>query len=394
MTLKNASSVDKAANQNAAFYLEGAFLHSRLLAWYRKHERPLPWRVLWKKHLDPWPVWVSEIMLQQTLIQSVMPIYERFLTRFPTPNALALAENEEIRLAVRGLGYYRRFDLLHKACRKLLDEGRSPPTSYDEWLELPGIGPYTAAAIASITLDAPHGVVDGNVERVFCRLLDIRTAPNLPHLKKQFKWIMDDICLRGDPGAINQSVMELGQTVCTPSNPACPRCPMKQKCRSFQASSQLLAPAPKAKQQPIDVNLRLKIYHSDSEIELHRRPGDAKFLKGTWGFETSQLVDTNWFRDGAPPQSQKSRGKAAGPRSGPDRPLGKVKHSITKHRITADVISHSVKNGTPSPETKRLSYCDVEKNLVSNLDRKAWTLFLKSDRMDSDRPKNPEGLST
>lgn len=201
--------------------VDGLFFYSKLLAWYRKQDRPLPWRVLWKIHRDPWHIWVSEIMLQQTLIKSVMPVYERFLKQFPSPLALAEAPQEDVRLAVRGLGYYRRFDFLHKACRQLQMEKKPLPASYEGWLELPGIGPYTAAAMASITLGLPHGVVDGNVERVFCRLLDIRTEPNLPALKKRFKKIMDDICQIGSAGDVNQAVMELGQLICTPSSPLC-----------------------------------------------------------------------------------------------------------------------------------------------------------------------------
>lgn len=340
--------------------VDGLFFYSKLLAWYRKQDRPLPWRVLWKRHRDPWHIWVSEIMLQQTLIKSVMPVYERFLKQFPSPLALAEAPQEDVRLAVRGLGYYRRFDLLHKACRRLQVEKIPLPVSYEGWLELPGIGPYTAAAMASITLGLPHGVVDGNVERVFCRILDIRTEPNLPALKKRFKKIMDDICQIGSAGDVNQAVMELGQLICTPSSPLCNKCPLKPVCRSFAASSQALAPAAKAKQVPVDVSLQLEIRHTDSFVQLFLRSDDAKFLKGTWGFSTSQRLGTEWPPDG--------------------KAIGTIKHSITKHRITADILCRAQNSLEPAFDRKSLAFEDVEKNLVSNLDRKAWNLFEQSKK--------------
>ena len=315
-------------------------------------------------------------MLQQTVIKAVLPIYERFLTQFPTPATLAQAHPEDIRLAVRGLGYYRRFDLLHKACRKVASENRGLPVTYNDWLELPGIGTYTASAIASITKDLPHGVVDGNVERVLCRFLDIRTEPNLPHLKKQFKKIMDDICALGNSGAFNQAVMELGQTVCTPSSPSCGKCPIKSKCQAYENSSQALAPAAKAQIKPIDVYLSLEITTSANGVHLVKRPADAKFLKETWGFKTwigsGEGESVKWVRDGS---ETNKRTKTA------TKSLGSIKHSITKHKIIADVmtdvISSTSVTNAPSDVIKIVGIKDVEKHLVSNLDRKAWILYLK-----------------
>lgn len=349
--------------------LDGAFLRSKLWEWYAAHERPLPWRVLFKKHRDPWHIWVSEIMLQQTVIKAVMPVYERFLKQFPTPKSLAHATSEDIRLAVRGLGYYRRFDLLHRACIKLVTEKRKLPTSHDEWLELPGVGAYTAAAISSIALDLPHGVVDGNVERVLCRLMDIRTEPNLPELKKRFKVIMDDLCSSGNPGALNQAVMELGQTICTPSSPNCPKCPVVNGCLAFKNSSQSLAPAAKSKQEPIDMKLRLEIVRHGNKIALMQRPDDAKFLKGTWGFITAIQNGSEFIADGSPKFAMSSK----------TLEIGSIKHSITKHKIIADVVVSQSRRAAQSPCIRLTDPKDIEKNLVSNLDRKAWNLLLKSD---------------
>lgn len=348
--------------------INGSFLHQKLIAWYAAHERPLPWRVLWKKHRDPWHIWVSEIMLQQTVIKAVIPVYERFLGLFPSPSTLANAPSEDVRLAVRGLGYYRRFDLLHQACIKLNEEMRTLPNTHRDWLELPGIGDYTAAAIASITAGEPHGVVDGNVERVLCRIQDIRTEPNLPQLKKRFKIQMDQMCQRGSPGNFNQAVMELGQTVCLPANPACDRCPVAKECKSFKNKSQHLAPAQKSKTKVIAVSLRLGILHYRKKVLLFKRPDDAMFLKGSWGFMTDVESGNRYIPDGRAEIAIKYRTL---------RNLGTIRHSITKHKITAKVTVADCLTDPHLDHIRLFNPAEVEQNLVSNLDRKAWLLMKK-----------------
>ncbi len=296
-------------------------------------------------------------MLQQTVIKAVIPVYDRFFSLFPNPSALSAASTEDIRLAVRGLGYYRRFDLLHKACQQLTKTNSPLPTSYDAWLALPGVGTYTAAAIASITLDAPQGVVDGNVERVLCRLLDIRTEPNLPALKKRFQIIMNAWCALGHPGTVNQAVMELGQTVCSPSSPKCTGCPLKSRCASFAADSQHLAPAAKTKPAFTEETLHLKIIQANGKIALSQRPADGKFLKNTWGFLTEYKT------------------------SGIQGKIGEIKHAITTHKITATVSKHAFRDvNLNGLEIRWLSPKLVEQNLVSNLDRKAWKLYLSQSK--------------
>lgn len=347
---------------------DGSFLHKKLTSWYTTHERPLPWRLMWKKYKDPWHIWVSEIMLQQTVIKAVIPRYESFLKIFPSPKTLAQASTDDIRLAVRGLGYYRRFDLLHKACIALERDKRGMPQRHDEWLELPGIGTYTAAAISSITEDEPQGVVDGNVERVLCRLLDIRTEPNLPYLKKHFKKLMDDLCRIGKPGTVNQAVMELGQTVCIPANPKCDRCPISKACLAFKNSSQHLAPAQKAKINFVEVEMMLSILRYQGKIVLVKRPSDAKFLKGTWGFLTSIASGSKFMADGKNSTTLKL---------GKNMELGNIKHSITKHKINARVQSNELLNLPDNQDLQTIAPKSVEKSLVSNLDRKAWHLLEK-----------------
>lgn len=355
---------------SGATAFDGVFFSQRLLVWYRKSARQLPWRKLWASHKDPWHIWVSEIMLQQTVIKSVIPVYEKFLKEFPSYRSLSEAKPEDVRLAVRGLGYYRRFDLLHRACKQLTSLDQRLPNSHDEWLKLPGIGAYTAAAIASITANEPFGVVDGNVERVLCRVMDIRSEPNLPHLKKMFKVIMDDICQQTEPGAFNQAVMELGQTLCTPSSPSCDRCPVSSICAALKHLSQHLAPAPKKKQKTTDVSLELQIIKTTTGIALFKRPDDAKFLPGTWGFPTYIRSGQGWELDGTSRVIKKVLAEK----------VGEIRHSITKHKITASVTFSKTNLIKKSEIIKITAAQDVEGNLVSNLDRKAWNVLLRASK--------------
>jgi A/G-specific adenine glycosylase len=343
-----------------AFDLKKA--RAALLGWYRAGNRSLPWRELWKRHRDPYHVWVSEIMLQQTVIKAMIPVYARFLEKFPDVGALAAGSEAEVREAVRGLGYYRRFRMMHAAAQELV--GRPWPTNFEGWKALPGIGDYTAAAVSSIAFDYPAAVVDGNVERVFCRLLDIREAPNQPQLKKRFKDLAAELLERKAPGDFNQALMELGQLVCTPTGPQCGACPLQFGCLAFERGSQALAPAAKTKPEVRDVAMRLTVLRDKKgRVAIFDRPATARFLKGTHGFLTALGdEDGRFVADGGV-------GLARGIRT---EHAATVKHSITNHRIKVDVrVATAAPNEAPAGATW-IAAADVERHLVSNLDRKAW----------------------
>jgi len=195
-----------------------AFRH-RLLVWFDQNQRSLPWR----RDRHPYHVWVSEIMLQQTRVSAVIGHYRRFLQRFPTVEALAAAREGDVLAAWSGLGYYRRARSLHAAARQMVARGRFPATA-EAWRALPGIGRYTAAAIASIVHDEPAAVVDGNVERVLARLF--RRKPG-------DAWrLAEELLSPARPGDFNQAMMELGATVCLPQSPWCEACPVFLWCRT------------------------------------------------------------------------------------------------------------------------------------------------------------------
>jgi A/G-specific adenine glycosylase len=329
------------------------------------NDRLLPWRADWIKFKDPFRVWVSEIMLQQTVIKAVIPVYERFLHQFPTLFDFAAATEEQIRSAVRGLGYYRRFGLMHKAAKVVeaqLKNNGSWPQSQSEWLQLPGIGAYTSAALASIVNQEAVSVVDGNVERVMCRLLDLRIVPNTPPIKRQFHQLLDELILTEDPGGFNQAVMELGQLICVPIAPRCDHCPVSKVCLARERRSQHLAPAQKAKQVFEDVQLGLIIPYDQAtgRVQLSLRPETAKFLKRTWGFPTFLKRDGEWSGDGWDvKQTLHIEGFS-------------FRHSITKHKISANAVVQELAAFGAHHETKFVSIGEVESMLVSNLDRKAW----------------------
>ena len=195
-----------------------------LLAWYGESNRPLPWR----STRDPYAIWISEILLQQTRVNTAISYYERFLERFPTLSDLAESSIEAILQAWQGLGYYGRARNLHRAAKILKEEfdGRIPGEP-EALKRLPGIGPYTAAAIASIAFDKDVAVLDGNVTRVLCRVYGIHDDPNRPSTQRGLQEIADRLLPKGQASVFNQAVMELGALVCTPAGPECPVCPVK-----------------------------------------------------------------------------------------------------------------------------------------------------------------------
>lgn len=208
-----------------------------LLVWYDRHRRVLPWRALSGERPDPYRVWVSEIMLQQTTIAAVKPFFERFMKRFPSVEALADAPSEEVMQAWAGLGYYSRARNLH-ACAKAVAEqhGGMFPDTEDGLRELPGIGAYTAGAVAAIAFDRPAVAVDGNVERVITRLFAIDEP--LPGAKPLIRDYALALLSRERPGDFAQAMMDLGATICTPRSPACGLCPWREPCEARVAGTQ------------------------------------------------------------------------------------------------------------------------------------------------------------
>lgn len=268
-----------------------------LLDWYDGHARAMPWRVGPARRAkgelpDPYRIWLSEVMLQQTTVAAVIAYFERFIARWPTVADLAAAEDGDVMGEWAGLGYYARARNLLKCARMVVTEhGGRFPSDHAALLDLPGIGPYTAAAISAIAFDAPEVVVDGNVERVMARLHDIHTP--LPAAKPELIVAATALTPRERPGDYAQAVMDLGATICTPRNPACGICPWRTPCAARENGSAALLPkkTPK-KPKPIRQGIAYIVQRSDGAILLERRE-DRGLLGGMLGWPCSDwTIDT------------------------------------------------------------------------------------------------------
>lgn len=207
------------------------FFTTGVLNWYFKNNRALPWRTT----TDPYHIWLSEIILQQTRVRQGLSYYHRFITTFPTIAHLASARLQQVLRLWQGLGYYARARNLHACARQVMHQHKGEfPRQYEQLLQLPGIGPYTAAAIASIAFNQPVAAVDGNVYRVLARFFEIQAPINAASGKKIFNKLADALIDRHNPGAYNQAVMELGALVCTPKNPLCHQCPLQLRCAAWR----------------------------------------------------------------------------------------------------------------------------------------------------------------
>ncbi|GAA4366406.1 A/G-specific adenine glycosylase [Hymenobacter saemangeumensis] len=211
--------------------LQSSFLATALLAWYPRHHRDLPWR----HTRDPYAIWLSEVILQQTRVAQGLPYYERFLAAYPTVQALAAAPEQEVLRLWQGLGYYSRARNMHLTAQQVVQEydGRFPST-YAELLKLRGVGPYTAAAIASFAFDEPVAVLDGNVYRVLARIFGLHSDIAAPASRKEFQALADQHIPATAPADFNQAIMEFGAIQCTPVKPDCLFCPLQQQCWAFQ----------------------------------------------------------------------------------------------------------------------------------------------------------------
>ena len=257
-----------------------------LLAWYRRERRDLPWR----RTRDPWAIWVSETMLQQTRVETVIPYYERFLTRFPTLETLADAEPDELMQSWAGLGYYSRARNLQAAARVVAREhGGRIPDQPEALLTLPGVGRYTAGALASIAFDRPAPIVDGNVARVLARLLDLSLDVSSP-AGQRLLWSEAAALVAGPaPGDLNQALMELGALVCTPGAPRCPLCPLRRQCRGLAAgfASALPVKAAKAARRSVEA-VAVLLSHGTRVLAVRRPP--RGLLGGLWELPGGELA--------------------------------------------------------------------------------------------------------
>lgn len=258
-----------------------------LIDWFEGEHRDLPWR----KDRDPYKIWVSEVMLQQTRVDTVIPYFQQFMSRFPTVEALAEAGEEEVLKAWEGLGYYSRARNLHEGVREVYAKyDAKVPDNKKEISGLKGVGPYTAGAILSIAYGKAEPAVDGNVMRVLSRILLIEDDIAKVKTRKMFEAAVKELIPKDQASAFNQGLMELGAVVCTPTSPKCLLCPVKDHCRAFHEGRQGEFPKKGKKKPPKVVSMAVAVVKNEQgEVLIHRRPKEG-LLAGLWefpGFEIS-----------------------------------------------------------------------------------------------------------
>lgn len=326
-----------------------------LLVWYDLHARTLPWRVPpgAAERPDPYRVWLSEVMLQQTTVPAVKAYFERFTTLWPGVGDLAAADDDAVMAEWAGLGYYARARNLLKCAREVAAGGGTFPDSEDGLRKLPGIGPYTAAAIAAIAFDRPATVVDGNVERVMARLHDIHTP--LPAAKPELTALAAVLTPDRRPGDYAQAVMDLGATICTPRSPACGICPWRDPCKARDHGTAADLPKKTRKPpKPTRHGIAWVARRPNGELLLERRPPKG-LLGGTLAFPTS-----GWDGDTPPPMQADWR-----------ETNGQVRHTFTHFHLILDIHQAEVSTGD---QPERGSFQLVDPDSLPTLMRKVLKL--------------------
>jgi A/G-specific adenine glycosylase len=325
-------------------------LRKALNAWYRKHRRALPWRDV----DDPYRVLVSEFMLQQTQVATVLPYFDAFLRRFPDLRSLAEAPENTVRASWSGLGYYRRARNLQATAQTLVrDHGGALPGSYDELRALPGVGDYTAAALGSLVHGLPRAVVDGNVIRVLTRLVAYREVISRTKARRALQELADALLDPRRPGDWNQAMMELGATVCLPRKPRCDACPWRGACLAYAAGEPERYPVKDAARASVNVTRAVAVLRRGGAVYLVRR-SDPRLLDGTWELPGVDVEGGGDPRDALAEHLERVVGCAA--RVGAELVL--VKHAITHRRLTVSAYAVQTR---PLPRARK--------------DRGAWVTF-------------------
>ncbi|HTM57748.1 MAG TPA: A/G-specific adenine glycosylase [Candidatus Udaeobacter sp.] len=298
-----------------------------MLRWYRQNARDLPWR----RTRDPWAIWVSEVMLQQTQVATALPFYLRFMRRFPTPASFARARESDVLAAWAGLGYYRRARNLHSAARVVAREhGGRVPREPEAFGGLPGVGRYTRAAVTSIAFGAPLAVLDGNVARVLARVFALDVSVRDPRGARQLWAVAESMVPARSPGDWNQALMELGATVCTPRAPRCEECPLRRACRARELRRPEDYPASSTRPATVRVRRAVALIERRGGVLMIQRRG--ALLEGLWEPPGVEL--------GEGELAEKKLGsalRALGVRTKLEKSEALIRHRITHRAIEVEV---------------------------------------------------------
>lgn len=339
-------------------HFEFHLFQKSLLKYFDHFRKERPWRVLFYRAGDPYYIWVSEVMLQQTVIRTVIPKYIAFVKKFPDVKSLAREKPEEIFKYTAGLGYYRRFRFMVEAS-KIIDK-TGFPQDISGLKKLPGVGSYTAAAVGSICFGIAEPVIDGNVERILCRIFHLDIASNDLMLKKAAYPLLKNVISKDRPGDFNQALMEIGQEICRPGEPRCLDCPLNPFCLAFKKGDQKTIPRKKIKPKMVPIHTITPVYYRKKKEEivfyLSYRKKTYKFLKNIPGFPINAHSD--------PFQKMKHPAQSA----------GIVFHTITHHKIqnTVSLIRVTFREKTDLPQNHffSCSESDLKNTLTTSFDKK------------------------
>ena len=323
----------------------------RLLKWYDANARDLPWR----RTSDPYRIWVSEIMLQQTTVAAVVPYYERFLAAFPTVADLAAAEEAEVLKLWEGLGYYSRGRNLRKAARVIRDEhGGRFPRSLEEVNALPGVGRYTAGAVVSFAYDRPAPIVEANTKRLFARLMGLDADLTAAEPQRRLWAFAEAILPKTKPGRVNQAVMELGSQVCRPKEPACDGCPVANHCGALATDRVDDIPRPKKRPEVTDLTEACVVVRRGEEVLVRLRP-EGEWWAGLYDF-VRLPAEAAWLGDvrkrgrspllpGVMPELEAAVEESTGLRVAVDEWLRELRHGVTRYRIRLLCVAGRAEGG-------------------------------------------------
>lgn len=318
-----------------------------ILRWYDENKRSLPWRDC----NDPYKIWISEIMLQQTRIDQALPYYKRFTRKFSSVEVLAEADQQEVLKVWEGLGYYSRARNMHAAAKTIVEEfDGSVPDTWEEITRLMGVGPYTASAVLSIAYGKPHAAVDGNIIRVLTRYYGIEENVRETSTRNSIQELADELLDRERPGDYNQALMELGATVCTPSNPECTQCPVSGGCTAYSTLRTEEIPckssAPKKPHHQIGVGICLN--EENNKVLIAHRPEDA-MLGGLWEFPGGKQKKDESIEETV----QRELREELGATISIEEPFMQLDHAYSHFKITLHAFICRIEDGNPSPKTSQ-----------------------------------------
>ncbi|MDZ7715868.1 MAG: A/G-specific adenine glycosylase [Balneolaceae bacterium] len=353
---------------------EEAF-RSNLLSWYDQNKRDLPWRDCG----DPYAVWISEIMLQQTRVDQATPYFHRFMDRFPTVYDLAEADQQDVLSVWEGLGYYSRARNMHHASKTIVNEfNGNIPDNWDNIKKLKGVGPYTASAILSIAFAKPYAVVDGNVIRVLSRYAGIEEDVRSAKTKNTIQDLADELLDADRPGDFNQAVMELGATVCTPANPDCTSCPISTNCVAYKSLKTDEIPYKSPTKKRPHHQIGVGIIKRDEQVLIALRPDDA-MLGGLWEFPGGKQKKDESIEKTVVRELKEELGVNVTI----FKPFMKLNHAYSHFKITLHAYICKLENGKPTPKSsqqvKWISIDELENYPFPKANRKLTEKLMKTD---------------